>query len=121
VSQRIGFLSHDEAPDSRPKTFVPKDVASLLLRYMVAERLRHNLIRAFPPKSVFLSLRGESQKHAGFGAQDPTGTNFRMPQSHNWRELHLPSTSSLRVRAKLSFKSWKHGKFGVQPVSGAIA
>jgi len=53
----IGFLAHNQPLGSKPKTFVAKDDAEVLVREMFAERISAKLIRAFPPDSAFRRLR----------------------------------------------------------------
>lgn len=53
----IGFLAHDQSRFIKPKTFISKDDADLLVAEMVAERISSKLIRAFGPDSPFRALR----------------------------------------------------------------
>jgi hypothetical protein len=52
--RNIGVLSHHQPIGSRTGTFVPRDIADLLVQRMAAERISAKTIRMMHPCSVFL-------------------------------------------------------------------
>jgi hypothetical protein len=108
---RVGFLAHDQSSCTKPKTFISKDDADLLVVEMVAEKISNKLIRAFPPDSPFRLLRSRSEMSdlpkISFGSGEISGTRYREPSDPAWQELHAMAARSLRTRSYMTLKSWK--------------
>lgn len=51
---QVAVLSHHQPEWAKASTFIPKDVAALLVQRMAAEKLSACKIRMMPPDSVFL-------------------------------------------------------------------
>ena len=106
----IGFLAHDQSRFTKPKTFVSKDDADLLVAEMVAERISNKLIRAFAPDSPFrrlnLTPRASDLPKISLAAE-MDGVWFQLPGDSMWREQHLRARRSLQTRAFLTFKAWQ--------------
>jgi hypothetical protein len=111
----IGFLAHDQSRFTRPKTFVSKDDADLLVAEMFAERISSKLIRAFAPDSPFRRLQLSTPRTHSLPEKIPTavemgGVHFQLPIDPMWREQHLMATRSLQTRAMLAFKAWQQAQ-----------
>jgi hypothetical protein len=92
---RVGFLAHYQPLNSRPSTFLSKDVAELLVKRLAAERISQKLIRAVPPESVFLPIHPEhnpASPSIGVGLTAPIelpGLRFIQPASASARNMTL--------------------------------
>jgi hypothetical protein len=87
---RVGFLAHDQDRITRPKTFISKDDADLLVANMAAERISSKLIRAFAPDSPFRALcRPTCFVPTKLPAVDLPGLHFEQPKSQPQRSMAL--------------------------------
>jgi hypothetical protein len=53
----VRVLSHYQASDFPGTTYVPEDVARLLVNRLVSERLSQKVIRMFAPEAVFAAIK----------------------------------------------------------------
>ncbi len=88
---QIAVLAHHQEAKSHRDTFVPRDIADLLVERMVAERLSQGLIRMFPPDSIFPVQKFVTLPLPWDGKlppRDVPGVYFQEPQSVRWQIEH---------------------------------
>jgi hypothetical protein len=107
----VGFLACHQDLSTKPKTFLSKEDADLLVAEMAAERISNKLIRAFPPHSSFRTLKPSSFIPLGrISSAEPSGLRFQLPTDPAWREQHGMATHSLQTRAFMTLKAWNSSR-----------
>jgi hypothetical protein len=79
----------------------------LLVARLMAEQISQSLIRMMPPGSTFPSFKASQVTPASFRyvpesmpAAEVAGCKFQLPQSVQWKELHLQAR---RYRTEMGF------------------
>lgn len=119
--RNIAVLSHHQPIGARTGTFVPFEIAELLIQRMAAEKISARVIRMMSPDSVFLpavqtvrpEVRCTSSKFS-FGLGEVSGARYQAPSDPAWKELHGMATASLRIRSYMALKAWKQ-QFAAPP------
>lgn len=100
----VAVLAHYESRTATPSTFVPGEVADVMVQRMAAERLSRRLIRLLPPDSVFHAAKDFPQCHTPVldeslslpNAELP-GLRFVLPTAESWRlARHAAAVASIR-------------------------
>ena len=94
MSQRVGILDHRQPSEAKPRTFVKKEIASLLVARMAAEQISQRVIRMFAPDSIYPVLKRPQSRFGYIPAKMPPrevpGVWFQKPQSDRWKIEHAP-------------------------------
>jgi len=103
MSQRVGILDHRQSSEAKPRTFVKKEIASLLVARMAAEQISQRVIRMFAPDSIYPVLKRPQSRFGYVPAKMPPrevpGVWFQKPQSDRWKIEHAPIMPSEQYSA----------------------
>lgn len=72
---QIGLLAPYQSKDTRPRTFIPREVALDLQSRMCAEKISSKVYRLFPNSSVFPTLKPQLSARS----RPAVPTDFQMP------------------------------------------
>ena len=94
MAHRIAVLAHNQPVSATARTHVKREVAVMLVARLCAEQITQRVIRMFPPSSSFPSLKASQPDSFRYipeelPAAEVSGCIFRLPNSPQWRELHV--------------------------------